>query len=172
MKLGRWFMYAAAASIGLTSCTDSVGPVKEFPTFYGNWAGKEWVGDARAWLVPGGANGDTLYIEGSKVGSSGLFADESIIAKVIIHGTGTYLLGPGDAKLQELVGGDVVAATYSTTDTSVGRVTITSYNGARSMVEGKIEFDAETASPYGSYGSKASLRDAFFSAVVKTVPQA
>ena len=172
MKLGRWFVYAAAASIGLASCTDSTGPIKEFPTFYGNWAGKTWVGDAYASLVPGGSKGDTLYIGGSKVASSRVYADESIIAKVVIHGPGTYLLGPGDAKLEELVGGDVVAATYSTTATSVGRVTITSYNGANSIVEGTIQFDAETTSPYGSYGSKASLRDAFFSAVVKTVPQA
>lgn len=169
MKLGRWVIYAAVGSIGLTSCTDSVGPVKEFPTFYGNWAGKTWVGDAYASLVPGGSKGDTLYIGGSRVGSSGFFADESIIAKVVITGPGTYLLGPGDAKLEEHVGGDVVAATYSTTETSVGRVTITSYNGVHSIVEGKIEFDAETASPYGSYGSKASLRDAFFSAVVNII---
>ena len=171
MKVGRWFIYAAVASLGLTSCTDSVDPIEEFPTFYGNWAGKTWVGDASASLVAGGSKGDTLYIAGTKPANSGLFANETIIAKVVIQGPGTYLLGPGDARLEEVVGGDVVAATYSTTGTSVGRVTITSYNGAHGLVEGKIEFDAETTSPYGSYGSKASLRDAFFSAVVKTVSQ-
>ena len=171
MKLSGWFVSIAVATVCLSGCTDPVSPSKEFPTFYGSWAGKTWVGDAYASLVPGGAKGDTLYIGGSKLASSSLYANESIIAKLVIHGTGTYLLGPGDAKLQEFVGGDVVAATYSTTDMSVGRVIITSYNGPRSIVEGKIEFDAETTSPYGSYGAKASLRDAFFSAVVKTVPQ-
>jgi hypothetical protein len=171
MKVARWIICAAAASIGLASCTDSVGPVKEFPTFYGTWAGKTWVGDASASLVPGGSNGDTLYISGSKPAGAGLYSNEMIIAKVVIHGPGVYLLGPGDARLDEVVGGDVVAATYSTTGTSVGRVTITSYNGAHGLVEGKIEFDAETTSPYGSYGSKSSLRDAFYSAVVKTVSQ-
>lgn len=168
MTLFRRSMFVAVAAVALTACTDSAGPVKEFPTFYGNWAGKTWVGDAHAILIRGGANGDTLYISGSSAANGGPLAKEEIIAKVVIHGTGTYLLGPGDARLDELVGGDVVAATYSTTSTSVGRVTITSYGGANGMVVGKIEFDAETTSPYGSYGEKASLRDAFFSAVVRT----
>jgi len=170
MKLSGWFVSIAVAAIGVSGCTDPVSPSKEFPTFYGSWAGRTWVGEGYASLVSGGSKGDTLYIGGSKSSSSGLFADETIIAKVVIHGPGTYLLGPGDAKLEELIGGDVVAATYSTTDMSVGRLTILSYNGAHSVVEGKIEFDAETTSPYGSYGTRASLRDAFFSAVVKTVP--
>lgn len=168
MKLARWTLPVIA--IALSACTDSVSPVREFPTFYGNWAGKTWVGDAYASLVPGGSNGDTLYIGGTKSAGSGQFANETIIAKVVIHGAGTYLLGPGDAKLEELVGGDVVAASYSTTSTSVGRVTITSYHGVNGLVEGTIEFDAETSSPYGSYGSKASLEDAVFSAVVRSLP--
>jgi hypothetical protein len=168
MNLIRRFSVIAVV-IAAQACTDPVSPAKEFPSFYGNWAGKTWVGDATAWLVPGGASGDTLYIGGSKPGNSSSL-DEAIIAKVVIHGPGAYLLGPGDAKLEELVGGDVVAATYSTTSMSVGRVVITTYHGVNGLVEGKIEFDAETTSPYGSYGPKASLEDAFFSAVVRSVP--
>ena len=159
---------AAAAAI---ACTDSIIPIDEFPTFYGTWAGERWIGDAHASLVPGGAAGDTLYISASSPARAGQSPKEGIVARVVIHGTGTYLLGPGDARLDELVGGDVVAASYSTTSTSVGRITITSYHGVNGLVEGLIEFTAETSSPYGSYGSKASLEDAFFSAVVRSLPK-
>ena len=129
------------------------------------------MGDASATLVRGGVAGDTLYIGASSPVKSGQTPKEDIIARVVIHGTGTYLLGPGDARLDELVGGDIVAASYTTTAKSVGRVTITSYHGVNGLVEGTIEFDAETSSPYGSYGSKARLEDAFFSAVVRSVPR-
>jgi len=170
MKLARWFVYAATAALGLAGCTDSTTPIDEFPTFYGTWAGATWSGDAAAYLARGGAAGDTLYVYGINPGYGVQTAKESITAKFVVHGAGTYLLGPGDANLRELVGGDVVAATYATTSTSVGRIQISAYGGVNGLVEGKIEFDAETTSPYGSYGSKASLRDAFFSAVVRTVP--
>lgn len=170
MKLARFLACAAVAALTMGGCTDSISPIDEFPTFYGSWAGGTWVGDAHALLVPGGASGDTLYIEGSNPVHAGSNPVEIIRARILIHGIGTYLLGPGDASLEEIVGGDVVAAKYVTTSTSVGRVEITSYGGPNGLVEGKISFDAETTSPYGSYGSKASLRDAFFSAVVKTVP--
>ena len=171
MILFRRTMVAGLSLVAFAGCTDSVAPIDEFPTFYGTWADRSWSGDAYATLVSGGAAGDTLYVGGSSPSKSGQFAKETIIAKLVIHGTGTYLLGPGDAKLEELVGGDVVAATYSTTVNSVGRVAITSYGGVNGLVEGKIQFDAETTSPYGSYGSKASLRDAFFTAAVKAIPQ-
>ena len=93
------------------------------------------------------------------------------MAKFVIHGPGTYLLGPGAARLDELVGGDVLAASYSTTATSVGRIEITKYDGVNGLVSGKIQFDAETSSPYGSYGSKARLENGFFYAVVKPSPR-
>jgi hypothetical protein len=157
-------LVVAVAAAGVVGCTDSITPVDEFPTFYGTWAGERWIGDASAALV-----GDTLFIGARTPTKSSQSPKETFTAKVIIHGAGTYLLGAGDARLDELVGGDVVAASYTTTATSVGRVTITSYHGINGMVEGTIEFDAETSSPYGSYGSKASMKDAFFSAVVRSL---
>jgi len=164
MNFVRRFAVVGAVAAGVIGCTDSIMPVDEFPTFYGTWAGERWIGDASAALV-----GDTLFIGARTPARSGQSPKETFTARIIIHGTGTYLLGPGAARLDELVGGDVLAASYTTTSTSVGRVTITSYHGINGMVEGTIEFDAETSSPYGSYGSKASMKDAFFSAVVRSL---
>lgn len=169
MRLMRRLSFVVIALLGVVGCTESVEPADEFPSFYGTWAGKNWSGEASAVLVPGGAGSDILYVIASSPVNASQSAKESIIAKVVIHGTGTYLLGPGDAKLDELVGGDVVAATYSTTSTSVGRMEITKYDGVNGLVSGKIQFDAETTSPYGSYGSKARLENAFFYAVVKSI---
>ncbi len=167
MNLRRRFCCLAVALIGVAGCTDSTEPVDEFPSFFGTWAGKDWSGDASAILVPGGAAGDTLFIGAAAPVNAHQSAKETIVAKFVIHGAGTYLLGPGAARLDELIGGDVLAASYSTTATSVGRIEITKYDGVNGLVSGKIQFDAETSSPYGSYGSKASLENAFFYAVVK-----
>jgi hypothetical protein len=169
MNLVSRFCCIAVALIGIGACTDSTEPVDEFPSFFGTWAGKEWSGDASAMLVPGGAAGDTLYVGAATPVNAGQSAKETIMAKFVIHGTGTYLLGPGAARLDELVGGDVLAASYSTTATSVGRIEITKYDGVNGLVSGKIQFDAETSSPYGSYGSKARLENGFFYAVVKEI---
>src|SRR5512132_2571834 len=133
MRIFRRTMVAALGLVAFAACTDSVMPIDEFPTFYGTWADRSWSGDAYATLVPGGAAGDTLYVGGLSPSKSGQFAKETISAKFVVHGPGTYLLGPGAGKLEELVGGDVVAATYSTTSTAVGRVTISTYGGVNGL---------------------------------------
>jgi hypothetical protein len=171
MTFFRRSIFAALTAVSVAACTDSVDPVGEFPSFYGTWAGKTWVGEANAVLIRGGTAGDTLFVGGLTPANGGQYAKETITAKIVIDGTGTYLLGPGAGRFDELVGGDVVAASYITTSNSVGRVTITSYGGVNGLVEGTIQFEAETTSPYGSYGSKARLENAFFTAVVKTVPR-
>ena len=173
MRHFRRFAFAVAGVAAMVSlgCTEAAGPGSSFPTFIGTWAGERWTASANAYLASGGAAGDTLYVFASNPPNSGTMVRETLRARIIVHGTGAYPLGPSAVRFDELVGGDVVSASYVTTQSSTGTLTLSSYNGVGRVAEGKIEFDAESNSPYGSYGQKASMRDAFFSVVVQPDPR-
>jgi hypothetical protein len=171
MKLGRQLLAVAVVAAGLAGCTTSNDPAETFPTFFGTWAGHTWEGSASAFLASGGSAGDTLYIFASNPPSSGMMVRESLMARIVVHGTGAYPLGANAVRFDELVGGDVVSASYVTTPSSTGTLTLSSYRGVGGLAEGKIEFDAVSSSPYGSYGPSASMRDAYFSVVVRAMPK-
>jgi hypothetical protein len=157
MVLIRQLAVAGVVALMSLGCTDSNDPVDSFTIMGGNWAGKSWAGDARAFL---GA-GDTLWIGGDR-------GPEYVSLRVVVKGPGEYVLGPGAAKLIQTVGGDVLLAEYVTTTSAAGTLRITSYRGVGEIVEGQFDFEAATTSPHGSYGSNASMKDGYFRAKVSS----
>jgi hypothetical protein len=171
MTLNRWFVVLVSTG-ALAGCKDTVAPVKT-DLLTARWAGASWVGEASATIVRGGPAGDTLYFFADgpiKGGPSQLFADNEITARVLFAGVGTYRLGPGDARFMQLVGGDVVSATYSTSSDATGSLVIESYGGIGGKIEGTISFDAVSSNQYRSFGDRASLEDGRFRGTVYTPP--
>lgn len=159
--------------LSIGACSDSTQPLSAEATFTGRWAGRPWLGEAYAVLVDGGEAGDTLYLGGSRPVNAGSMPLESVRIRVLFAGRGTYELGSsgiGRAQLDELTGGDVVHATYSTTTLNAGRLVITSYDGPSGQIAGRVSFVAVSASPYRSYGAIASFEDGQFRATVNTYP--
>src|SRR5881409_658683 len=130
----------------------------------GSWAGNKWDGDVNAVLVQRPSIPDTLVVSASR--PRGSFApSEAVVIKIAINGTGTYVLDAGAARLHELVGGDVVVATYAST---VGELTITGYSGPGGFVEGTFTFDATSSDAGRSYGESARFENGQFLAQVTT----
>ncbi|MFN2397858.1 MAG: hypothetical protein ABR543_04340 [Gemmatimonadaceae bacterium] len=130
----------------------------------GVWEGQTWLGAASAFLIDGGAAVDTLFVFGSRpIGGN----DEAVQLRIILHGPGPYDLDAGDARLDELIGGDVVSASYQTAQPGAGHVILSSFSGGGEIVEGTFRFEARTTSPYGSYGTTGRFEEGQFSAKVQ-----
>ena len=163
----------ALLGFSLVACSDSSGPPSADATFTGRWAGERWEGEAYAVLIDGGDAGDTLYVSGTRPPNAGSMPLESVRIRVLFEGPGTYELGSGGvgrAELAEFTGGDVVHATYATSELGAGALVITSYGGPGGVIEGHVDFTAHSASPYRSYGAVASFVNGRFRATVNTYP--
>jgi hypothetical protein len=168
----RWLLCGTLAWNAFLACHDGAAPTPEArATFTGRWAGRAWEGDAWAVLVPGGAAGDTLYIGGTRPVNAGQAPVESVRLRIVPPGVGTQSLGADDATLLELVGGDVISATYRTVSSGDGSVTLTSYGGVGAAVEGTVAFEAQTESRFASYGTRARFERGHFRAVVTHTPK-
>jgi hypothetical protein len=82
---------------------------------------------------------------------------------VPVRGTGEYALGPGDAAMTYLTGGDVASAVYATVRAGAGTLTIREYGDGR--VAGTVEFDAEAARGERPVGTAARFVGSFRASV-------
>lgn len=146
-----------AALVLAAGCEYGVEPSRE-GVFDGTWAGARFDGEASARLV-----GDSVYILGG-LRSGRDYTHWLAVAIGEVHGPGEYPLGPGDAEMRYLEGGDAIWASYATTQPGAGRVVITSTTGA--MVVGHVEFHAEVGRGLAPVGQRASF-DAEFRAPVE-----
>ena len=133
----------ALAAAGTAACDGTVTEITG-DGIEAVWAGKPWAGDASARLV--GAAGDTLLLVGSTPPGSGAMAAAYVRVSAPVRGVGSYPLGPGDAELTYLIGGDVRTAAYATTRAEAGVLTVRELGAG--WVSGTVTFDA-TAS-FGS----------------------
>lgn len=171
MNLNRWSVVLVSTA-GLVACTDAVAPSVE-NTMNAKWAGSDWAGSVSV-VVASVQGGEKLYLWASgpskparpKAWWSGpelaIWPNE-ISIEIPFNGAGTYALTPGSARFQEIVGGDVITATYSIAPQTVGRLVISSYEPG-GMIEGVVSFDAVSSNQYRSFGDRASLEDGHFRA--------
>jgi hypothetical protein len=169
MVLNRRFAVLSIAMVFAAGCSEPTSPDPK-PTFVGVWAGKGWLGDASAYLAEGVGGLQKLTIYAGSPTNPGYTFSEELVMEAVPPGTGTYKLGPESLRLMEIIGGDVIGATYTPTTSSPGTLVITVYNGVGGIIEGDIEFDGVTTSPYASHGLAASMKNGHFRAVVKTLP--
>ena len=178
MTLNRWFAVLASAAV-LTACQDTVAP-PEPNQLTATWAGKDWVGNAVAGIVEGGSAGDTLYVWAAGPIDARVLclcptvnrpSDNEITVKVPFTGPGTYALGPGAAKFEQVVGGDVISATYRTSTEATGRLVVSAYEGVGYKIEGSLSFDAVSNDQYRGFGARASLEGGRFRATVQQIPK-
>lgn len=147
------------------ACGDSTSPDDD-ATFTGRWAGESWTGDARAHFAPGGAGGDTLYVVGSHPVGAASLAEQYISIRVGTTTPGTYALGADAVQVVDLVGGDVATSTYIGSRPGPGTIEITRYDDEAGIVEGRLGFEAQSASATAPYGPTARFENGRFRATI------
>jgi hypothetical protein len=149
------------ALVAVVHCSSGSEPGLSLGEIRGTWAGQAWVGDVSATLVEYTGVPDTLFIVASRPRGAISSATESVALHVPVVGTGPYTLAPGAARLFELTGGDVVAATYVGTG---GQLTINSSSGVGGVIEGVFSFDATSSDANRSYGESERFENGRFRA--------
>lgn len=82
-----------------------------------------------------------MYISGSSPAGAGDGPSSIVTIRILYAGTGTYILGPSDATVTHLVGGDGVVSRHGTFSEHAGVVTLVGRGGDR--VAGAVYFDAK-----------------------------
>lgn len=152
-------LLAAATS----ACEESTGPRAE-PTFLAVWGGSAWTGSASATISSRGGV-DSLHVTGSTPPGAGSMPAAYVRISVPLRGTGEYALGPGNAAMTYLVGGDVASAVYATTRAGAGTLSVTEYGDGR--VAGSVTFDADAAAGGRPVGSAARFEGSFRAPVLQ-----
>ena len=159
---------SVAALLLLISCLKGAEPNNTgVGVLTGSWAGKAWDGDVVGVLVQRQNVPDTLIVIAVRPRGS-QSPIEDVTMKIAINGVGTYPLGGSSGaptEFHELVGGDVVVATYRGAS---GELAISAYTGAGGVVEGTFSFDATSADVGRSYGDAARFENGHFIAHVTT----
>lgn len=142
---------------GTSACEQTTGPGSA-GSFQGIWAGSTWRGDASATLTNRGGV-DSLHLTGSTPPGAGSMPAAYVRISVPVRGTGDYALGPRDAAMTYLQGGDVRTAYYATTRAGAGTLSIREYGDG--WVAGNVTFDAEAAQGERPVGSAARFQGSF-----------
>ncbi len=164
MKLRRRvgpLLLSVLLAAGTSACEEATGPGSA-GSFEGTWAGGTWQGDASASLTSRGGV-DSLHLTGSTPRGAGSMPAAYVRISVPVRGTGEYALGPGDAAMTYLTGGDVASAVYATVRAGAGTLTIREYGDGR--VAGTVEFDAEAARGERPVGTAARFVGSFRASV-------
>jgi hypothetical protein len=123
-----------------------------------------WVGKAGAAMIPQADSAwITVFAQRPETASR---PSESVYIHFVAHGAGTYDLDAGDVQLYQTVGGDVLVSSYLSTGPVSGHVTISSYDGYGSVIEGEFEFDAAHQSGSETYGPNVHFENGHFRAVL------
>jgi hypothetical protein len=151
-----------AAFALLAACGEAATAPDRTPTFSAILAGRPWGGQASATLVVDAARGDTLFLHGYAP-TDGTRPEVAVRFRLApFTGPGRYPLRPGDVRLDELVGGDVLVASYA--DAPTGAVEVRAYDGPGGTVAGAAEFTAGRSGERGSFGAVVRLEAGEFRA--------
>lgn len=159
-----------AAALGLVAaaaCRDTAAPTEQTPTFTGRWAGQPWTGEASAFVVSGGAAGDTLYVSGAHRMAGQRDVDQYVRVRALVSAPGTYALREDAVLVLDLVGGDGVTSTYTGSRPGAGTLFIAAYGGPGGVVEGTLSFEAQPDRSSAPYGSSARFEDGWFRATIQ-----
>lgn len=156
-------LLAALLAAGTAACSESTEP-RAAPSFQATWAGSAWQGDAGA-VLSSRAGVDSLHVTGSTPPGAGSLPAAYVRISVPARGTGEYALGPGDAAMTYLLGGDVLTAAYSTTRAGAGTLSITEYGAG--WVAGTVTFEAAAATAGAPVGPTASFSGSFRAPVLQ-----
>jgi hypothetical protein len=161
---------AALAAVAVAACADGTAPQRSI-TFTGRWASRPWEGAASALLRPGGADGDTLYVFGRVPADPNAIPTQSIRLRVVpFRGAGSYPLGPENAELTDILGGDVATSWYIGRAPVAGTLDVVGYDGVGREIAGAVSFQAvPVRSSNAPYGPTASFENGHFRAVLETV---
>ncbi|HEU0014242.1 MAG TPA: DUF6252 family protein [Longimicrobium sp.] len=132
-------LLSAGVVFGLGACKDGpTEPIGAEASFHAVWNGREWEGQADAVLRSWPSALDTLYVVGWR--RTGSEEEEYVLVKVPYTGPGTYVLGPGSARMSYIVGGDALAAEYETGAEGAGTLRI--QTAAAETITGEVQFHA------------------------------
>jgi hypothetical protein len=146
---------AVLAMTGLTAC-DATGPTPADTGFVASWGGQPWTGSAHASYYP--TQQDTLFISGSNPPGSNM--PLSYVAfRIIPDGSGTYVLGPGEAEFVYLIGGDVRTSAYTLGQGGTGTVVIEQLTATR--VRGSVNFPMLNVYGSAPLGAEATFHGSF-----------
>ena len=161
-----------AIATAAAACVDSTEPINRTASFTGQWAGQPWAGDAYATIVMRGAGTDTLYVTGVSPVNAGPMPAEVISLRVPFHGAGSYALDASAVDVRELLGGDVITASYAGSGTPAGTLEITSYGGPGGTIEGRVSFVVRSSGEFASRGTgPIQFEDGHFRAQVRRWPE-
>ena len=151
----RFLAAAPVAMIGLLGC-DATAPDEEPRiTMHGVWGGERWLGGSQARFMDSGEFAMYSWIP----------VDRPEMPHVIISvstqfdGPGTYAIGASAARIDYLVGGDVLVASYGTTDVHTGTLEIDEVSTTH--VRGTITVDAVTTGTHQPVGQQARFTGTF-----------
>lgn len=152
---GRFLAAAPVALIGLFGC-DATGPDEETAaTMDATWAGEPWLGGSEARVVDGGVTHLFSWIPVDP----GTIPHRRLRVSTQFDGPGTYTIGAAAARIDYLLGGDGLVASYGTTDEHTGTLEIEEVSATH--VRGTIAFDAVTTGSYQPAGQQARFQGAF-----------
>jgi hypothetical protein len=146
------------ALVLLTQCTNSTEPELEVGDIQGRWATVDWVGDVTARYIDYPDVPDTLLIFATRPKGAPLGPSETLEIRVAWTGGESYSLANGVVRLEELVGGDVLSATYKSTS---GTLTLISYQ-VGGFIQGSFNFTASSPDANRSYGETATFSNGHF----------
>jgi hypothetical protein len=123
-----------------------------------------WVGEAGAVMIPQTDSAwITVFAQRPATASR---PAENVYIHFVARGAGTYDLGAGDVQIYQTIGGDVLVSSYLSTEPVSGHVTISSYEGYGSLIEGEFEFDATHHSGSETYGPSVHFENGHYRAVL------
>lgn len=136
----------------LAACQSTTAPSRA-GELHGTWAGEAWDGKAHAWVA-----NDSLHVFGAPSGVMGGPYVSVVVGA--FGGPGTYPLGPSAAEVNYATGGDVISATYRSTQPGAGTLVVTGVRGGR--VTGRVEFVADVQPRgYAPAGERARFEGEF-----------
>lgn len=139
-----------AALVTVAACEDGGTGPAQVGELTGTWASQAWDGDAHAYIV-----NDSLYVSSASEGwQNGPYMAVGVGA---FHGPGQYPLAAGRAQVRYITGGDVIWASYESTQPGV--LVVTEYTGG--SVNGRVEFTADVQRGYDPAGPRASFQGEF-----------
>ena len=135
----RAFVAAALLVLGAGSCRDATAPVVPNPfPMTATWAGKPWVGSAKALVVPRPGKHPKLILWGaSPVGADVWSNQDELTIEIVFDGPGEYVLDSTNAVYQMIVGGDLIWESYYATGSPAGLLTVTAFTDTQT-IEGTL----------------------------------
>lgn len=161
---GRFLAAAPVALIGLFGCDATAPDEQPEATMHATWGGEAWLGGSQARFLGGGEIGIYSWIPVDRADMPHV----TISVTTQFDGPGTYPIGASAARIDYLVGGDGLVASYGTTDVHTGTLEIEEVSTTH--VRGTITVDAVTTGTYQPAGQQAQFQGTFNAPLLQDAP--